>query len=147
VEQLLPTIDSLDPRAQAEVVWTAAATAREVGDDRAALAARRRQAPLLTGIDDPYLHVASQLTMAWTSPIVGDLDGACERCHPLIGFLFTVVSQPVTDSSSRTSSMPAAIQAASTTASCSAQVRTFPDRVTVVPLVATATLLSSSTTA
>jgi len=76
VEQLLPTTDSLDPHSQAELVWTAAATAREVGDDGAALAARQRQAPLLAGIDDPYLHAASQLTMAWTSPIVGDLDGA-----------------------------------------------------------------------
>jgi ATP/maltotriose-dependent transcriptional regulator MalT len=35
-----------------------------------------RLAPLLAGIDDPYLHAASQLAMAWTSPIVGDLDGS-----------------------------------------------------------------------
>jgi len=54
---------------------------------------------------------------------------------------------PVTESSSWTWAMPAAIQAASITASCSAQVRTFPVRVTVVSLVVTATLLWSSTTA
>jgi hypothetical protein len=37
---------------------------------------RQRLAPLLEGIADPYLHAASQLAMAWTSPIVDDLDGA-----------------------------------------------------------------------
>jgi tetratricopeptide (TPR) repeat protein len=51
-------------------------TAREVGDDAMALSARQRLAPLLDGITDPYLHAASQLAMAWTSPIVDDLDGA-----------------------------------------------------------------------
>jgi predicted ATPase len=76
IDQLLPTADSLDPQARAELLWTAAVTAREVGDDPAALAARQRLAPLLEGIDDPYLHAASQLAMAWTSPIVGDFDGA-----------------------------------------------------------------------
>jgi predicted ATPase len=76
VERLLPTADSLDPKARAELLWTALVTAREVGDDPAALSARQRLAPLLAGIDDPYLHAASQLAMAWTSPIVGDLDGA-----------------------------------------------------------------------
>jgi tetratricopeptide (TPR) repeat protein len=40
------------------------------------LSARQRLAPLLEGIADPYLHAASQLAMAWTSPIVDDLDGA-----------------------------------------------------------------------
>ena len=50
--------------------------ARGRGDDAAALAARERLAPLLAEIDDPYLHAVSQLAMAWTSPIVGDLDGA-----------------------------------------------------------------------
>jgi tetratricopeptide (TPR) repeat protein len=47
-----------------------------VGDDAMALSARQRLAPLLEGIADPYLHAASQLAMAWTSPIVDDLDGA-----------------------------------------------------------------------
>jgi predicted ATPase len=76
IEQLLPTADSLDQHARAELVWTAAVTAREVGDDRAALAARKLLEPLLDRMDDPYLHAASQLAMAWTSPIVGDLDRA-----------------------------------------------------------------------
>ena len=79
VEQLLPTADSLDPQARAELLWTAAATAVEVGDDPAALAARQRLAPLLDGIEDPYLHAVSQLAMAWTATIVGDFDGALQE--------------------------------------------------------------------
>jgi predicted ATPase len=79
VEQLLPTADSLDPQARAELLWTAAVTAVEVGDDAAVLLARQRLAPLLAGIDDPYLQAVSQLAMAWTAPIVGDLDGALRQ--------------------------------------------------------------------
>jgi hypothetical protein len=75
VEQLLPTADALDPQARAELLWTAAATANEVGDDPTALSARQRLAPLLTSIQDPYLQAVCQLAMAWISP-VGDFDGA-----------------------------------------------------------------------
>jgi predicted ATPase/class 3 adenylate cyclase len=74
--QLLPTADALDPQARAELLWTAAATGVEVGDDQAALAARERLAPLLDGIGDPFLHAACQLVMAWTAGIVADFDGA-----------------------------------------------------------------------
>jgi ATP/maltotriose-dependent transcriptional regulator MalT len=35
-------------------------------------------APLLDEIADPYLHAVSQLAMAWTSGIVGDLGGALQ---------------------------------------------------------------------
>jgi predicted ATPase len=76
VEPLLPTADSLEAQARAELLWTALATANEVGDDAGALAARQRLAPLLAGIQDPYLRAVSHLAMAWTSPIVGDMDGA-----------------------------------------------------------------------
>ncbi len=76
VEQLLPTTDALDPQAQAELLWTAAVTAVEVGDDPTALSARQRLAPLLETIQDPFLHAVSQLAMAWSTPVVGDLDGA-----------------------------------------------------------------------
>jgi predicted ATPase len=76
VEQLLPAGDTIEPQARAELLWTALASATEVGDDPAALAALQRLAPLLAGIDDPYLHAVSQLAMAWTSPIVSDLDRA-----------------------------------------------------------------------
>ncbi|GIF71664.1 ATP-binding protein [Asanoa siamensis] len=76
VDQLLPTADTLAPHPRAELLWTAAVTAREIGDDRAALAARDRLEPLLPDLDEPYLHAASLLAMAWTSTMVGDLDGA-----------------------------------------------------------------------
>ena len=50
--------------------------ANEVGDDAAALAARRRPAPLPEKIQDPLLHAVCQLAIAWTSPTTGDFDGA-----------------------------------------------------------------------
>jgi predicted ATPase len=60
IDQLLPAADSLDPQARAELLWTALVTAVEVvGDDQAAVAARDRLAPLLEGIQDPYLHAVS----------------------------------------------------------------------------------------
>jgi predicted ATPase len=76
VEQLLPAADTLDPQARAELAWVAAVLAVDTGDDTAALAARGRLAPLLAGIQDPFLHAVSQLAMAWSLPIAGDLDGA-----------------------------------------------------------------------
>jgi predicted ATPase/class 3 adenylate cyclase len=76
IDQLLPTADSLVPQARAELMWTAAVTANEVGDDAAALAARRHLEPLLDTIEDPFLRAVGLLAMAWTSPITGDFDGA-----------------------------------------------------------------------
>jgi hypothetical protein len=92
VDQLLPTVDSLDPQARAELAWTALVTADEVGDDPAVLAARQRLEPLLAGIDEPFLRAVSELAMAWTAPVVGDLDGALGRCWP-----------PLSSSAARTS--------------------------------------------
>jgi hypothetical protein len=76
VGQLLPTVGTLAPQARAELLFTAAVTGVEVGDDPAALSARQRLAPLLDGIDDPFLRASCQLALAWTSTIAGDLDGA-----------------------------------------------------------------------
>ena len=75
VEQLLPAAGTLDMQARAELAWAAAVLAADTGDDMAALAARQRLAPLLAGIQDPFLHAVSQLAMAWTLPIAGDFDG------------------------------------------------------------------------
>ena len=75
VEQLLPAAGALNPQASAELAWTAIVLAVDIGDDAAALAARQRLAPQLTGISDPFLHAVSQLAMAWTLPIAGDFDG------------------------------------------------------------------------
>jgi predicted ATPase len=74
IDRLLPTADALDRQARAELAWTALVTADDLGDDPAVLAARQRLAPLLEGIQDPYLRAVSQLAMAWTTPVVGDPD-------------------------------------------------------------------------
>jgi predicted ATPase len=79
IGQLLPTADSLEPHAQAELVWTAAVTDVEVvGQDQATLAAgSQRLGSLLATIgDDPYLHTVSQLAMAGIATIAGDFDTA-----------------------------------------------------------------------
>ena len=76
IEQLLPGADALDPQARAELLGTAAAAATEVGDDAGSLAARERLAPLLDGIEDPFLRAVSRLTVAGLSAILGDPDGA-----------------------------------------------------------------------
>jgi predicted ATPase len=79
VDQLLPAADSLDPQAQAELLWTAAVTANQVGDGAAALAATHRLAPLQAHIDDTYLRALSRLAMGWASMIAGDPDGAIRQ--------------------------------------------------------------------
>ena len=43
---------------------------------RAELAALRDLAPLLAGIEDPFLHAVSELAIAWALPITGDFEGA-----------------------------------------------------------------------
>ena len=80
IDQLLPTADSLEPHAQAELLWTAAVTALEVvGEDQATLATSQRLESLLARIRDPYLHVVSRLAMAGIATVVGDFDGALRR--------------------------------------------------------------------
>jgi tetratricopeptide (TPR) repeat protein len=75
VEQFRPA-GPLDLQARAELGWVAAVMAVDTGDDTAALAAGQRLAPLLAGIQDPFLRAVCQLAMAWSLPIAGDLDGA-----------------------------------------------------------------------
>ena len=84
VEQLLPTADTLDPHARAELLWTAAVTAAEVGDDPAALAARQRLEPLLDQVGDPYLRALCHLALAWISSIGEDLDGALREASAIL---------------------------------------------------------------
>jgi tetratricopeptide (TPR) repeat protein len=79
VEQLLPAAGSLDPQARAELLWAAAGTASDMGDDPAALADRERLGPLVAEIQDPFLHAVAGLVMAWSSPIAGDFDGALRQ--------------------------------------------------------------------
>src|SRR5215813_1846408 len=87
VEQLLPTADALDLRARAELLWTAAVTAVEVGDDPAALSARQRLEPLSDGIEDPFLRALCLMALSWTSAITGDLDRALREASASLGEL------------------------------------------------------------
>jgi len=79
VGQLMSAAAPLDRQARAELLWTAVATANEIHDDTAALAASQRLAPLLGGIEDPYLQAMCQLATAWTSPVTGDIGGALRQ--------------------------------------------------------------------
>jgi predicted ATPase len=76
IDQLLPAAESLGHQARAELLWTAALNATEVGDDATALSARERLVPLLVGIGDPYLHAVCRFAIAGLSAILGDFDGA-----------------------------------------------------------------------
>ena len=57
------------------MLWVELSIDLEIGDDDAALAARKRLASLLEEIEDPFIRAASQLAIGWSSPIVGDFDG------------------------------------------------------------------------
>jgi predicted ATPase len=75
-DQLLPSADSLDAPARAELLCTAAVIALEIGDDSTALAARQRLAAMQDGIDDLLLHAIVRLAIAWASPITGDFNSS-----------------------------------------------------------------------
>src|SRR5918995_5092212 len=64
------------PRTKRSSSGSAAVTGIQLGDDTAALAARRRLERLLAVIDDPYPRPAHSWPWAWSSPIVDDYDGA-----------------------------------------------------------------------
>jgi predicted ATPase len=76
IDELRLRADALDDRAQAELLFTSAVTAVEVGDDDSALAAVEGLERLEGRIDDPYLESAAQLGISWILPIVGDFEGA-----------------------------------------------------------------------
>jgi predicted ATPase len=78
IAELRRSADTLDDRAKAEVWFTSAVTAAEVGDDETALAAVEAIERLDGRIDDPYLANALRLAVAWTRPIIDDLEGALE---------------------------------------------------------------------
>ena len=76
IDQLRPRAGSLDEHARAEVLFTWAVTAVEVGDDTSALAAIDAIERFDGPVDDPHLQSALQLAVAWTLPIRDDFDGA-----------------------------------------------------------------------
>ena len=79
IDQLLPTVDALDPRAQIELLCVSALTDLEVVGDVAALSTiQQRLASLQEVLPDPYLHALSRLVMAGISAVVGDFDDAMQ---------------------------------------------------------------------
>jgi predicted ATPase len=87
IDELRLRADELAEDEQAELLFNAAVTAVEVGDDESALATvdaiRSRDGP----IDDPALDSALQLAVSWTVPILDDFDGALQAAKAaLAGF-------------------------------------------------------------
>jgi predicted ATPase len=79
IDEVQLRADALDDRARAELLFTSAVTAVEVGDDDSALAAVDGLRQLEGRIDDPYLVSAAQLAISWILPLVDDFDGALRR--------------------------------------------------------------------
>jgi ATP/maltotriose-dependent transcriptional regulator MalT len=87
IDQLRLRADELADGEQAELLFNAAVTAVEVGDDDSALAAVGAIRQWDGQIDDPTLESALQLAVSWTLPILDDLDGALEAATTaLAGF-------------------------------------------------------------
>jgi predicted ATPase len=76
INELRVRTEELDARGRAELLFTSAVTAVEVGDDDNGLAALAGFERLEGGIDDPYLASAVQLATSWILPLVDDFDGA-----------------------------------------------------------------------
>ena len=85
IDELRPRADALDEHAQAEVLFTWAVTAVEVGDDASALAAIDAIERFDGTVDDPQLQCELQLAVAWTLPIRDDFDGALEAASDALG--------------------------------------------------------------
>ena len=87
IDQLRLRADELADGEQAELLFNAAVTAVEVGDDDSALAAVEAIRHWDGQIDDPTLESALQLAVSWTLPILDDLDGALQAATTaLAGF-------------------------------------------------------------
>jgi len=78
IDEVQRRADALDDRARAELLFTSAVTAVEVGDDENALAAVEGLERLQGRVDDPYLESAAHLAVSWILPIEDDLDGALQ---------------------------------------------------------------------
>jgi predicted ATPase len=78
IDQLRLRIDELADGERAELLFNAAVTAVEVGDDESALAALETIRHWDGQIEDPALDSALQLAVSWTLPILDDFDGALQ---------------------------------------------------------------------
>jgi predicted ATPase len=78
IDEVQLQADVLDDRARAELLFTSAVTAVEVGDDDSALAAVDGLRRHVERIDDVFLESAAQLALSWILPLVDDFDGALQ---------------------------------------------------------------------
>jgi ATP/maltotriose-dependent transcriptional regulator MalT len=78
IDEVQRRAEVLDDRAEAELLFTSAVTAVEVGDDESSLAAVEGLERLRGRIDDPYLESAAHLALSWILPIEDDFDGALQ---------------------------------------------------------------------
>jgi predicted ATPase len=78
IDEVQRRADALDDRARAELLFTSAVTALEVGDDESALAAVEGLEGIQGSLEDPYLESATQLAVSWILPIEDDLEGALQ---------------------------------------------------------------------
>jgi predicted ATPase len=78
VEELLSRAATLGDHAQAELAFSSAVTAIEVGDDTGAFSAADQITGLRGRIDDPSLASDLHLVMSWILSISGDYDGALQ---------------------------------------------------------------------
>ena len=76
IDEVQRRADDLDERARAELLFTSAVTAVEVGDDDNALAAVEGLQRLEGRLDDPFLEASAQLAVSWILPLVDDFEGA-----------------------------------------------------------------------
>jgi predicted ATPase len=78
IDQLRLRAHELTDGEQAELLFSAAVTAVEVGDDDSALDAVEAIRHWEVQIEDPTLASALQLAVSWTLPILDDFDGALQ---------------------------------------------------------------------
>jgi predicted ATPase len=84
IDEVQLRADTLDDRARAELLFTSAVTAVEVGDDDSALAAVDGLRRLEGRSDDPYLEGAARLAISWILPILDDFDGALHTASSVL---------------------------------------------------------------
>ena len=86
IDKLRLRAHELTDAEHAELLFNAAVTAVEVGDDESALTAVDAIRSWHGVIDDPTLESALQLAISWTLPILDDFDGALDAArHALEG--------------------------------------------------------------
>jgi predicted ATPase len=87
IDQLQRRADELSAPERAELLFNAAVTAVEVGDDESALAAVEAIRQADARLDDPELDSALQLAVSWTVPILDDFEGALEAAKAALAGL------------------------------------------------------------